>query len=613
MSNTPLPNVLTPEQTTYFIQSLKRFPDADCAIKQLQKLNNPVPDTSVASFPSPEVEEACEVFASFMGLNFPPHSLSIETRRHLRAHWESVISPWALFLLRQLLVHEHSSTPGWVVTIDRLTIALPIVFQLTTEDLKRIKHLSPSLQPLIVQVFLLKLDKNHLWWGAWAKVLNDLVISDLFNSSPSPEPSPVSGTPVIYPTDVHLGEMLTRNFNFRITDLRNQKPHFGQLRDFQVLLNLLVLAQHCFGGIDPLKLGENPPRFLVSRAEALKIFVRRRTSHPIDSTEWNLTFDIVANILSSIELDLCTPNMVHHVLDCGLLRVLYRVDERFYDTKRLDRRGHTMSEGIEEVIKQISIFLVYASVLRTFTRVERKLPIPSRIVGEWGKVWSDITYTASRLSFQHRKAESLFGKCSYGNCPLRKGRPRDDLPIEYVRCLGCSVNVYCSWRCRRTDWCERHRNECPKISQMAKNGLCLPFTRMDRGLCFMAIIRHLNLKANTHNNAIEDYRKSMLTRDVATPQDQAIRDGSQNPVVYLDFRQQFISSAVPARVMDTDNFANLLKSKQGWTDEYVSHLLGYLSSLDHTKVMVFALFPRNRGAYLPLHTSVDYPLRRMRM
>ncbi|KAK1233722.1 hypothetical protein PQX77_003102 [Marasmius sp. AFHP31] len=613
MNNVPplsiLRQLLTPEQKTYFTLAFKRFPDAHRAIKQLQKLNNPSPDTSIPSVPSPKVEKACEIFASLNS----QHRLSIETRRHLLAHWESVISPWILFLLRQLLVHEHSSAPGWVVTIDRLTVALPVVFQLTKEDLIRIKHLSPSLQPLIVQVFLLKFDKNHLWWGAWAKVLHDLVVSDFFNGSPSPEPSPISVSPVIYPTDVHLGDMVTRNFNFRITNLRTQKPHLGQFEDFHVLLKLLVMAQRWIKGTNPLDLGENAPRFLASRVEALKVLLRRQKSHLVDSAEWNLTFHIVADIIASVKIDLCTQNMVQRALDCGLMRMLYLVDEKFCGTRRLDRRGCTLSEGIEGVIKQISVFLVYASVLRSFTRIERKLQISSRTVGEWEKVWIDIAPGASWLNSLRHKIESLYGNCSYDNCPLRKGRPRDDLPIEYVRCLGCSFNVYCSRKCRRSDWCERHRNECPEISRVAKAGLCLPVTTMDGYLFFGAITRHLDLKTDAHNDAIEDYRRSMFTHELATPQDQAIRDGYRNPVLYLDFRKQFISNAVPAHVMDTDNFANLLKSEEGWNDKYISLIWDTLSTLDRTKVMVFALFPRAGGAHLPQRLIVDYPLRNMRI
>ncbi|KAK1216689.1 hypothetical protein PQX77_020682 [Marasmius sp. AFHP31] len=258
---------------------IKQPPSAQVphAIPCLLKQGSPPSAASIITNPNQRIQTACQALASL--LSQLTRSFRTTAKPELLTHWVSSVCPWIIFLLRHILIIARnkkldittdanapsslslSFKPEWINVLDYLTSSLPTTaFGLPPSDLRAMKS-SPStssLQPLLAQIFLLKLDSSDPSWSAWASVQKDIALCG--TAPATSDPSPDFSDPCLYPPNgAHLGGILLKELNARIPTLRQMST--SQLRHFQVLLVALIMAADCFpdgATSTPLAIGTCP-------------------------------------------------------------------------------------------------------------------------------------------------------------------------------------------------------------------------------------------------------------------------------------------------------------------------------------------------------------------
>ncbi|KAJ8075323.1 hypothetical protein PM082_019661 [Marasmius tenuissimus] len=604
------------EATLYFASAASRFPSAILAVEQLKKIGRPPSKTTPVS--TQRMQNVCQILAAIARHRESPTPPTL-------IHWESIIGPWVIFFLQQvLLIPDHFSKPEWADVAEQLLLVIPPLLELPENTLATLKRAFSSLQPFTTQVFLLVLDKNY-WWGGWAKTVKDLALCDYYDDT---LPSLAIGSDPqishLYPLDSRLGGILIRTLDSQISVLR-MTPN-KDLEDFKILILIIRLAPQCFQGVDPMALGENRPRILRLMIRILNILLRKQKSlrlQPVGSTEWQSTCNLAADILNHIKTLLITPTLIQEALDSGILKILFYADDRFYEAEKLETRdsiGRTkVSTPIVDILETMSVLFVYPSVLRSFARAARKFSSPEEAIKRFsagdfealGTAWGNTLLQFSLLNDVRHTMETVGGRCYNVLCPLQTSSlPKPESKNGYVRCLGCRVNIYCSLTCRKADWDHEHRRECSDISGRLKAGSDLPITSNDWRLTRLLIQGGLGTDGENFNNIIENYRRTMFERVITSPRDRSIRDGARNPILYLDYTKPLLPDSVPPKAMDRETFATMLRTKEGWRGwEYNASVLKKWEDSNESTLLVFARFARGKETYYPQHILVEYPLK----
>ncbi|KAJ8075289.1 hypothetical protein PM082_019625 [Marasmius tenuissimus] len=261
---------------------------------------------------------------------------------------------------------------------------LPILFELPLNDLVVIKRALSSLQPLIAQIFLFKLDTSRLDSEGWSKALVDFALCD---DPPLPDAACDVAVPCLYPIDVHVrGEMLIKELNFTTSALRRVKGNIarGELAGLELLVTVMGTSVACFEGVNPLALGENPRRLLSSLVEVVTVFLRRPPkwlrSQPTDGVEYRLAYNVVYRALLAIDDTLYSAALAQVAVDCGIVRALCFAEDRFYEVENnfpdRIRNKSTFSDVAARILDHITVYFVYHTVLRPFVRGARQVHRP---------------------------------------------------------------------------------------------------------------------------------------------------------------------------------------------------------------------------------------------
>jgi len=118
----------------------------------------------------------------------------------------------------------------------------------------------------------------------------------------------------------------------------------------------------------------------------------------------------------------------------------------------------------------------------------------------------------------------------------------------------------------------------------------------------MFIHNFVRTQAQVYNQAVEHYREVIFT-----PGNTFIDDPSRNPVLYLNFTKPFIPNPVPAKVMGTKGFTQLLGEKEGWTDDYIGQVLTAWEGSSKDQVLIFAVLANSPDGHQAFHMLVSYP------
>ncbi|KAJ8075288.1 hypothetical protein PM082_019624 [Marasmius tenuissimus] len=568
------------EYAEYFARALLQFPTPTLAIKGLENLGDP-PSLTVFSDPTRRVNKGCQAVRCL-----PSHLLKYRTSTStlILAHWDSVIYPWINFVLRQSLLSrfEESSVSRWSSVLEYFTTVLPILFQAIDSDgLKSMKHASRSLQPLVLQVFLLQLDCDSPSWGMWANSLKCLALCDALDSAPSTL-TQYSDHPFLYPVDHVLGEMLIRILDIKVTRLR--KMTCSELHNFKHLVMVLCVGSHCFQGKNPTTLATNLPKFINSLTSILVMLLRKRRT------------------LMGLHELLDNPVLAQIVIHSGILDTLYFAHDWFYEIEELDTDGDSISgkftESSAQILDRIATYLVYPSVARSFARYVRKFDSQIEAVLErfrpksdtLAAAWCNVILKAQEIN---RCTSETVKRLQY---QLRtKGEESGiNTEMKYFRCHGCSHNLYCSLACQKADWIAGHCEECPITSNLIKTGMSL-LTTVDLKFFEIFARMFIPLRAKDQNDMVETYRSSVSQREILTPDQQRISSGIQHPILWLDFGGASVpSTRHNAEVMDRSSLAARLNNAEGCSYAYAGSLLGIWDG-SGSQLMVLAWFPLSRG------------------
>ncbi|KAL0060740.1 hypothetical protein AAF712_012472 [Marasmius tenuissimus] len=585
------------EATLYFASAASRFPSAILAVEQLKKIGRPPSKTTPVS--TQRMQNVCQILAAITRHRESPTPPTL-------IHWESIIGPWVIFFLQQvLLIPDHFSKPEWADVAEQLLLVIPPLLELPENTLATLKRAFSSLQPFTTQVFLLVLDKNY-WWGGWAKTVKDLALCDYYDDT---LPSLAIGSDPqishLYPLDSRLGGILIRTLDSQISVLR-MTPN-KDLEDFKILILIIRLAPQCFQGVDPMALGENRPRILRLMIRILNILLRKQKSlrlQPVGSTEWQSTCNLAADILNHIKTLLITPTLIQEALDSGILKILFYADDRFYEAEKLETRdsiGRTkVSTPIVDILETMSVLFVYPSVLRSFARAARKFSSPEEAIKRFsagdfealGTAWGNTLLQFSLLNDVRHTMETVGGRCynvltgtmnTAGNALIYL----DDSKVSQYQHPSTPIEL------------TRH-----------SAGSDLPITSNDWRLTRLLIQGGLGTDGENFNNIIENYRRTMFERVITSPRDRSIRDGARNPILYLDYTKPLLPDSVPPKAMDRETFATMLRTKEGWRGwEYNASVLKKWEDSNESTLLVFARFARGKETYYPQHILVEYPLK----
>ncbi|KAJ8091887.1 hypothetical protein PM082_024120 [Marasmius tenuissimus] len=611
---TGIPENLWP---VYRSQSLSSFPTAAKAIDRLKRFSSPPLNTIDNSRPSSRIETACQAITSLafhMQLDIEATSLQLWN------NWEPSIAKWVVFLLRKLLLTHQNSSLGTVDgtnNLEHLLFSIPDLLDHENElpFSEAVKHGSSLyLQPLTAQIWYLLVEIEHPHLVAWSSLLLDLVVcpnaplpSACLAFSAPPNDSRLSNIPILYSLDAKLGEMLLQRLNNRIARLHAKDLKRYELNELKYVLMVLTTGSQCFKGFNPILIGEdnhNTTLRLMTRILSV-LLVKKAFLHkkPAGTLELLEAHEIVTSILIAFThlLPIDTPSRIQQIVESGIVEALYYAADYYVDSAG---RQYTFAQTASGVLDIIATFLVHYSILRPFVRRVRKfwdcylVGFPPRIEhsGLLKRSWTNILSKAVEL-YGSREGIKQRGVCDYSLCPISRAEPSEaHSKIQYLRCMGCSANIYCSLTCRAGDWRQGHRMECPQRAQAVRDGT-LPVTRADIMLCGLLAKSYLHANAQTLTSMIKNYRNSHPS----------LREMGRNPIIYLDFNRPDPPPTRDVKLLDgAHDQGGLSGANLGFFEE----LEGQWNDIGLDKVLMWASFPVRTGvsAY-PFLLVVSFPIR----
>ncbi|KAJ8076013.1 hypothetical protein PM082_021995 [Marasmius tenuissimus] len=600
----------------HILQSLSCFPNATRAIEYLQKAGSPRPTIFDVLNPKHRIQKAAEAITALSSYTkrFPDTTVT-----QLRAHLVPVVSPWiAFFLLNAVSYYQDHPIPTETIIFDHILFSVPpLFFGLFPGDLKLIGHTTPTLRPLVAQVWLYLLHNQSNLLGWWSTVLHRLV--DNFDKPGAPPQfSNVAGVPRPYRVDTDLGRTILGRLDSSIGHLRKMNPL--ELTDFNMFVVVSMAVKQHFpkAVVDPLWENANVGWTLRSIVRILNILLRKLKplpDQPIEGPKSEAVYRIVASALRVLPISLISASKIQHIVNSGIILALYHAQEYFYQMDKVHGdKAPTPKDrflpGVSRALGLIGTFLVYPSVLRSFVRSTRKLPKAfPRCIQESEQLntaWMDIT----------RKAESLQGvrhtyklkcRCEFEGCTLRatvkQEQPSALEKVKYLRCSGCSSKIYCSATCRKADWRAEHKAECARLSKALQSGSTCTSTS---DLAFFEAVIHSYIATHFKTIII------MLTtyHQIESTIFHLINRPGRNPVLFLPFDRSDIPSLDVAQLLDADATINLFESHiSGDMQSYRNPepLRSFKAEWEQTNsadLMVFATYPFHTGLPQPFVTRI---------
>ncbi|KAL0569612.1 hypothetical protein V5O48_012352 [Marasmius crinis-equi] len=380
---------------------------------------------------------ACEAIVS-LSAHMKSHPRTAGSQ--MQPQWGPSVLPWFAFFLRNVF-YARPDAEAHLGILEHFIVATPDLLDVRDRSgvMGNIKWNTAScFRPLIAQIWILLLHKEHPTFREWTELLNDITI--YLRITPSASSVVLSPTlelwnlPLLYPVDADLGKFLLGQLDFRLSRLRAMEA--DELRAFKSFLVVFSSGKHCLrdleGRGDPVcATEENYSSALHSMGRILRIVLRKWTSlHrlTVNDPEVLEAYGIVNCVLLALSesIPINTPDRVQRIVESGIIKSLYYAPDLFYAMDGVfGAPGATFVEGVTEIIDKIAIFLVHYRVLKPFTRDSVKFRgeyldnLPPRL-GEWkalAKAWSNILAKADEL-YTIRCTLKTKGLCFYGECPI---------------------------------------------------------------------------------------------------------------------------------------------------------------------------------------------------
>ncbi|KAL0058547.1 hypothetical protein AAF712_014770 [Marasmius tenuissimus] len=525
-----------------------RILPASEALTRLRKLGNPPSNTRVdLSNPSPKLLKALGILGSLTRL-----SSEIVL---VKANWTSQISPWVKFFLEEVILGEPDGTLTpegvelWESVVKGVAGCIGIVI-----DVDSIARDNSYLGPCVIQTWYKLLDEGREEWEMWCSVMTQLALHK--DGKPVPEPLrvPTKHCSKMRRTEEEYGLIMARHINFQILEI----PKMSK-RDMWTLRNYIcVLASH---GHEP---GDPNPLFRATVVEhaipslvkliSTAIFKRRTRSDTSASDLEDNVHPMVVLALRLLNSALQDPASVILALNSGVLKVLLKAYPCFFsfdDSPTRQPPEMRFSDWTLSVLKRISRLMVHPEPLRAFLSVSRKIGVDDpkgdlrvKSPALWN-LWKSMKGKATLLRDIRRTIRET-GMVVCGNeerCPLIFAlypqvqamgmNPHERLQKRRLLCSRCKWVTYCSHSCQKAAW-KQHRKVCGDMAGNRRAGMSVVPSHSDTIFFEALLVYFVGQHSNYIRGEVERYMSKLSTSKLSRDQ-QLIREGKKNPIIYVDF------------------------------------------------------------------------------
>ncbi|KAL0578972.1 hypothetical protein V5O48_003012 [Marasmius crinis-equi] len=573
-------------------------PNTIRCIFRLRELGSP-PTTFNFTNPSSKVETAVDMFG-FLASHV---SNDRSTSHRIRTHWDTGISTWVVFVLHHIILNRQQPL-HFDSSFERSVGSLCEILRFSDEDTTWIENATPGLLHSIVQGWYRLMDIEHALVHEWSVTLHTF----LQLRSASLPILPSSTSPILYPENAGLGQILLRNLKRHIRTLRSKTVrHLTDLHRFLMLLSKVSIL--------PLLDKSNVLSTITVVCRLTDILLlakkKRLQNGTVNSRIYRDAHGLVLMAFNIMLSCMHQPFRMDKLLKHKFLTSILYADSRYFCLDRLTSPPETKIGHLSaQVIKEVSTFLVYPVLLRSFIRSRRNLRLTKETfvdvgAGELWEAWTDADQKASTFYtvLQHvRKTATL---CSYAKCPLIRASPEECQKTRYRRCLGCNSVVYCSRGCRANDWAAEHRGKCTEIANNKKDGFS-PIMRDDVRFFAYVLEDHLRRFANEISQHFSSSFDSFMGYKY---NDLAFSAENRKPILFIDFDTPKLPLATDARSLDQGTIDEWTKTGYFCGSAWLSSVFEQWQRIEPTEIFVMASFPRSQGVAWPYVTVVDFPLK----
>ncbi|KAL0574018.1 hypothetical protein V5O48_007940 [Marasmius crinis-equi] len=603
----------------FFAKALSRFPTVSSTLEQIRKLGQPNSSLDI-SHPDAKTLNAIEVIGA---LACHMQARGAVTATFIQRNWSGYLSRWVKFLLEKFVLVEPQygpNTPEGVDVVEHLLIGVPIFLSFPDDKAAdctiAVVGSSPYLLHLVTQVWCKVIDTSHHTWGTWSVLMETVVAGSHPDFTPPQIRDPA--TPRLYrAADEEVGRMLCRHIMHEARRLPTMDLHeLGQFKMF----TMITTQPRCFEGEYPTFLHTNLKYSVAAYVEMLRglLYKRKSLRHAsIDSRECTDAFHIaMPTMLGLSEARVHDPYRVGDMLKGGLIEAIFKAYPCFFLQKNMNDPDDGFDRCSVLIIELISKYLVYGSVLRQFLKAMKRIReapgnLEEKVKTKSRKIWvawegAKVKATGFYRLYQNVKET---GMCSSEECRTANILPTEELRrLQYLRCAGCYSAIYCSPGCQKAHWMPTHRTRCSKTAKLTQDGSGIAVSFQDfqlwRKWVDLYIARNVDYITTAHRN----YVTSVQSISHINGQ---IKNGTKNPILILNFDQPFVP--VPRDCIEfIDNGSLLFHIRQKYPWNGTGLMQRFIDmwgqrTVDASKVLVLAIFPRNDTYPFPFQGLVDFP------
>ncbi|KAF9260230.1 hypothetical protein L218DRAFT_947013 [Marasmius fiardii PR-910] len=542
------------------------------------------------------------------------------------SNWTSTFEPWVKFLLQNvILATEGPSDLSSVIRVENALVCLPgfLTFREIDQDsesssmhvnvnfMTTIGQISPEIPRLAAEVWTKILGDHHPAWCDWTQFMT-FIIQSLPLGSGVYEGNHQIGLAFIS----HLNHQTQRMSELTWDEMRTLKTSF------------LLMDEFTFKGESPLLLDSIRRYSLPAVIKLLSSALRRR---PKNEDLAECVYGIGSQALRFL-LGLMTDyHWVSEALQHGFVEAILNIHPSIYEWELTSGTGvdvEALSKTLPVILKRVSCFMLYQSVLHPFSSVSRKISRSGKLekrMKENSEVvydaWMKTKKIASTIRNVRRrgKKDGSLNLCRSVQCPRKCSEAVEEtaLTVQYYSCTGCSSVLYCSHACQKLDWKDGHREECPtmQISRPLPGDpdVRLPnydtvffdfwakdfFTKhpqlfQDRVGEYLAQLKRIS---QSHQSGSQGSLEAPAQVQLITPDQQAILDRMRNPVVLVEFLD-----CPSLELLDSATGITQYGTEPADTEEIISQW----HASEVTEIMMMACFPVQPSCWMHMWFKLPF-------
>ncbi|KAL0056755.1 hypothetical protein AAF712_016637, partial [Marasmius tenuissimus] len=302
-------------------------------------------------------------------------------------------------------------TPEALDATERALIFIPSMLTLEGLDNKDhipvLKKSTPYLHPLFMQVWFKVLDTHHPSWGYWSVIVSDFAPNNLAQQM---ELAPM------YKEGPYIGDEITGPVVARHLRALALKIDRIPLKELILVEEFVKFVPNVWkrSSADPFDSPITQRPMVHAFSFFIARLISRRTSlaeATVDSMECTYSYTIATLLASLLKSMIDEYPLAIEVIKSGLVRAIFRAYPCLYDLSHersvsLEPRA-SLVHWLGGILDQISTFLIYFSVNRTFIRDKKRIAVRCEDHEEF--LESRSRYLYDRWMMATEKAEGIRG------------------------------------------------------------------------------------------------------------------------------------------------------------------------------------------------------------